>query len=127
MSQLDDRAAREAENYLHSLTRSHLVYQDPVVIGRSLDFNECVVVATWGAEDELGTNDEPEKWPVRVRVQNADGDDAEAYLTVHEAQQLVDALGDAIDRARTYPQPEDTLDMYPRVSPEDAEPEGDDA
>ncbi len=42
---------REAENYLRSFTRSDLIYRDSVTIGGSLDGDEYVCVATFGAAD----------------------------------------------------------------------------
>lgn len=102
-----ERIIREAEQYLSSFTTSDLVYRDSLTIGGSLDPGEYVTVATWGREDELGQEDPPEAWPLRVRVRSEDGDEASAYLTVSEGKELARALLDAVRRARTFPQPDE--------------------
>jgi hypothetical protein len=108
----DEQIVREAEQHLQSLTRSDLIYRDTEVIGRSLDYDEWVAVATYGAAHELtGANDTPEPWPIRVRVHDADGSEAEAYLSIEEAQELRHSLTKAIRRARRYPQPEEDRDV----------------
>lgn len=113
----EPKILREAEDFLSSLTRADLIYSDSVTIGRSLDYDEYVTVATFGAADDLACpNDEPEPWPIRVGVQNADRDTAEAYLSIAEAKELARALMDAIRRAKGFPQPGDTLHSGDRAT-----------
>ena len=101
----DERIVREAEDFLSSFTTSDLTYRDSVTVGGTIDPAEYVTVATWGAEDELGVNDDPEPWPIRVRVHNADDDEAGVYLSIDEAKQLARELWNAVRRAKGYPQP----------------------
>lgn len=102
----NERVVREAEDFLSDFTRSDLLYRDSVQVGGELDANEVVCVATYGHADELLANDEPERWPIRVSVRNADRDEAGAYLTIAEADLLCREIRKAIRRARAYPQPE---------------------
>jgi hypothetical protein len=110
MSDPSEAVLREAENYLRSFTMSDLIYRDSVTIGGSLDGDEYVCVATWGAADELGKNDVPEEWPIRVRVHDADDNEAGAYLSLVEADELCRAIRAAMRRARRYPQPDGGAD-----------------
>lgn len=103
----DELVVREAERFLASFTTSDLTYRDAVTIMSGIDSGEYVCVATWGAAAEMLPNDEPEPWPVRLRVRSADGDEAEAYLSVAEAGEVCRALRAAMRRARSYPQPRD--------------------
>lgn len=96
---------REVATLVDSITRSDLIYRDSVTTWSSLDSEEYVCVATYGAEDELQENDEPEGWPIRVTVHSADGDEAGVYLTLEEADHLCRSIRAAIRRARKYPQP----------------------
>lgn len=106
MGDHDDAVLREAENYLRSFTKSDLIYRDSVTVGGSLDGDEYVCVATYGAAEELTRkNDVPEEWPIRLRVHDADGNEAEAYLSLVEADELCRAVRAAMRRARQYPRP----------------------
>lgn len=101
----EEQVLRQLESIVDQITTHDLTYRDSVTIGRSIDFDEWVAVATWGAADELQENDEPEPWPIRLRVHDTDGDESSAYLSLSEARQLVNALRRAIHRAERFPQP----------------------
>lgn len=97
-------AADEAERFLRSLRHPDLTYASPEYVDGAWDW---VSVATFGAADELSANDGPEPMPIRLRVANvADQLEAEAYLTVDEAQEVIAMLQRAIERAAGFPQPE---------------------
>lgn len=101
-----DSAAKEAERFLRSLRQPDLIYSDPVYVDHSMGVGDWVAVATFGAADELLENDEPEGAPIRLRVgQDEDQVEAEAYLSVEDAEAVVEALRAAIEKARTFPQP----------------------
>jgi hypothetical protein len=102
----DDRIVREAETFLRSLTRSDLNYRDAFTVWGGIDDGEWVAVATFGSADDLtGSNDEPEPWPIRLRVHSSDDAEAEAYLSIDEANGVINALRRAIYRANSYPKP----------------------
>lgn len=96
----------ELANIVDAITTSDLIYNNSSTTWSSLDGGEWVAVATYGAADDLVCeNDEPEPWPIRVRVHSADHDEAEAYLSIDEADELCRNIRAAIRRARKFPQP----------------------
>lgn len=109
-----DEAAREAEDFLKGLREPDLTYRDPIYVDCVTGpEEEWVAVAAWGAADELLANDEPEIAPIRLRLHEADQDEAEVYMTTREAEDLIAALRVVIDRAASFPQPpapEETTD-----------------
>lgn len=99
-------AADEAERFLRSLRRPDLIYADPVYIDHEMAMGDWVAVSTFGAADELtGANDVPEIAPIRLRVGcDDDGREAEAYLSIRDAEAVIKALRAAIKKAKTFPQ-----------------------
>ncbi len=49
----------------------------------------------------------PEAWPIRLHVHDSDGQEAGAYLSLVEVDELCRAIRAAMRRARRYPQPEE--------------------
>lgn len=69
--------------------------------GRALSRDEGVAVGVWVATNLWdGADDvDPDHIPIRVRVTTEDGTGS-AYLTVVEAYELVQLLGEAITKAK---------------------------
>ena len=83
-------------------------YQDLVELP-ALDGIMVVGVGTRGRAEELGKAESHEGWPVRLRVTDTEegplGTSAEAYLSLAEAERVIEALTAAVERARSFPQP----------------------
>jgi hypothetical protein len=97
----------EAENFLRSFRQPDFVYKHTDYIEcDGPGFSDWVAVSTFGSTEDLAAqNDEPETHPIRVRVHSDDGDEAEAYMTLDEAKELLNALRRGIRKAEGFEQP----------------------